>query len=355
MQAVAVSGGITIRGRRVGSGRPCFLIAEAGVNHNGSLDLASRLVDAAAAAGADAVKFQTFRAEKVISPGAPKAGYQVQATVAGESQLAMAKKLELPFEAFRALKDRCEDKGMVFLSTPFDEESVDFLDGLDVCAFKVPSGEITNLPLLEHIACKRRPVIVSTGMSDLEEVRAAVEVFEIAGARELALLHCVSSYPAQPASANLRAMQTLRETFGVPVGFSDHTMGIEVALAAAALGACILEKHLTLDRGLSGPDHKASLEPEEFAAMIRGIRAVEAALGDGRKRCMPEEEGVVRVARRSLVAACTLPAGTVLTEEHIEILRPGGGLPPAMRAQIVGKRVVRDVAAGAVLTAEMLK
>ena len=245
---------IRIREREIGSAGPCFIIAEAGVNHNGSLDLARRLVDAAVAARADAVKFQTFRAEKVVSPVALKAEYQAQTTGSGESQLEMVKKLELPFESFRELKHHCEEKGILFLSTPFDEESADFLDSLGMSAFKIPSGEITNLPFLEHIARKRKPLILSTGMSELEEVRTAVETLRQAGARELVLLHCVSSYPARPASVNLRAMQTLCETFGVPVGFSDHTLGTAITLAAVALGACVIEKHLTLDCKLPGPD-----------------------------------------------------------------------------------------------------
>jgi N,N'-diacetyllegionaminate synthase len=345
---------IKIGERRIGAGEPCFVIAEAGVNHNGSLDLARRLVDAAVHAGADAVKFQTFRADKLISPAAPKAAYQVETTGTGESQLEMVRKLELPPQAFRELKSCCAQRGILFLSTPFDEESADLLDELGMAAFKVPSGEITNLPLLEHLARKRKPLIVSTGMCDLEEVRTAVECLRRAGARELALLHCVSSYPASAASINLRAMETLRETFAVPVGFSDHALGVDIPLAAVALGACIVEKHLTLDCQLPGPDHRASLEPGDFTAMVEGIRAVEAALGDGIKRPAPEERNTAEVARRSLVAACGIPAGTVLRAEHIAILRPGTGLPPAARPQVIGKRAARDIPAGALLTWEML-
>jgi len=260
----------------------------------------------------------------------------------------------LPPQAFGELHAYCGERGILFLSTPFDDESADLLDELGTLAFKVPSGEITNLPFLEHLARKKKPLIVSTGMSELQEVNTAVETLRRAGARELALLHCVSNYPAQPASVNLRAMQTLRETFRVPVGFSDHTLGTAIPLAAVALGASIIEKHLTLDCNLPGPDHRASVEPREFAAMAEGIRAVEAALGDGRKRRMPEEESVARVVRRSLAAACALPAGTVLAERHIAVLRPGGGLPPGMRAQVVGKRVIRDLEAGTILAWEML-
>jgi N-acetylneuraminate synthase len=344
---------IEIAGRKIGPGQPCFVIAEAGVNHNGSLERAKQLIDAARDAGADAVKFQTFRAEKVVAPSAAKAAYQVETTGSAESQLEMVKKLELPPQVFRELNAYCGQRGILFLSTPFDYESADLLDDLGMPAFKVASGEITNGPFLEHLASKGKPMIVSTGMSELEEVRSAVETLRRAGARELALLHCVSNYPAQPASVNLRAMQTLRDTFAVPVGFSDHTLGTAIPLAAVALGACILEKHLTLDCNLPGPDHRASLEPEGFAAMVQGIRAVKSALGDGRKRRMPEEEDTARVARRSLVAACGLPAGTVLAEQHIAILRPGTGMPPAQRTQLIGRRVLHDIAPGTVLTLEM--
>lgn len=345
---------IQLGGRQVGGGAPCLLIAEAGVNHNGSLELAHKLVEAAQAAGADAVKFQTFRSEQVISPLAVKAAYQAATTGAAESQLEMVKKLELPFAAFRELAEDCRARRILFLSTPFDYESADALEAQGVPAFKVPSGEITNLPFLEHLAGKGKPLIVSTGMSTLDEVRAAVETLRRAGARELVLLHCVSNYPAQPAGANLRAMLTLRDAFHVPVGFSDHTLGTEVALAAVALGACVIEKHLTLDKSLPGPDHRASLEPEEFAALVRGVRAVEAALGDGVKRPMPEERNVAEVARRSLVAARRLPAGTLLAEADIAILRPGIGLPPALRSQLVGRRLRQDLEAGALFTLEML-
>ena len=345
---------IKIGEREVGAGRPCFVIAEAGVNHNGSLPLARQLVDAAKQAGADAVKFQTFQAERVVSPFAAKAAYQVETTGDAENQLEMVKKLELPPQVFRELHAYCGQRGILFLSTPFDDESADLLDGLGMLAFKVPSGEITNLPFLDHLARKGKPLIVSTGMSDLEEVRAAVETLGRAGNRELVLLHCVSSYPTSLTSVNLRAMQTLRETFSVPVGFSDHTLGTTIPLAAAALGACVIEKHLTLDCSFPGPDHRASLEPAEFTAMVEGIRAVEAALGDGQKRRMPEEENTAEVARRSLVAACAIPAGTVLRTEHIAILRPGTGLPPAMRSQLVGRRLRREVEAGTLFTLEML-
>ena len=345
---------IELYGRGIGASYPCFIIAEAGVNHNGSLEMARQLVDVAVQAGADAVKFQTFKAEKVVSPQAPKAAYQLQTTDTSESQLDMIKRLELSFDAFRELYAYCQDKGILFMSTPFDEESADLLDELGVPVFKIGSGEITNWPFLEYVACKGKPMILSTGMSYLSEVDEAVRVLRGAGCDQLVLLHCVSNYPADPADVNLRAMQTMATAFGVPVGYSDHTPGVEVAIAAVALGACVIEKHFTLDCNLPGPDHRASLEPSELAALVQGIRTVEAALGHGRKEPAVSEANTAAVARRSLVAAQDIPVGTVLSEELIAIKRPGTGLPPAMRSYLVGRTVRVPVAAGTLLTLEML-
>ena len=337
------------------SSQGCFVIAEAGVNHNGDLGLAMKLIDAAVAGGADAVKFQTFSAEKVAALSAPKAEYQVAATGSEESQLEMIKKLELPRASFRKLKIYCEESGIIFLSTPFDEDSADFLDSIGVIAFKVSSGELTNLDFLQHVARKQKPIIVSTGMAELAEVRSAVEAIRAENSAELVLLHCVSNYPANPASVNLRAMQTLKQEFGCPIGFSDHTLGIEIALAAAALGARVIEKHITLDRKMAGPDHSASLEPQELAAMLQGIRNIECALGDGIKHPAAEEIPVMQVARRSLVASRDIPAGTTLAAEHISVLRPGTGLAPAMRKSLIGRSTRRDVPAGTLFTHEMLR
>jgi N,N'-diacetyllegionaminate synthase len=346
---------ISIGGRSVGAGQPCFIIGEAGVNHNGSLKVARELVDVAAKARVDAVKFQTFKPEKVCSPFAPKAAYQLRNMGGGESQLEMGKKLELPFEAFRELQAYSKSKGLLFLSTPFDYESADFLEQLSVPAFKIPSGEVTNLPFLQHIAKKGFPLIVSTGMSTLEEVHCAVETIRAAGNQQFVLLQCVSNYPAEPSTVNLRAMHTLARAFGVSVGYSDHTIGTEIASAAVALGACVIEKHFTISRDLPGPDHRASLEPEELAAMVHSIRNVEMALGDGEKRPALEEADTATVARRSLVAARSIPAGTVLTEESIGILRPGTGIPPAMRSQLVGRRVRCDIESGTLLSLDMIE
>ncbi len=337
---------IRIGGRPVGPGHPCFIIAEAGVNHNGSLALAKKLVDAAIRAGADAVKFQTFKAERLATATAPKAAYQKRTTTAGESQFQMLKRLELSKDHHQKLLDYSRKKGILFLSSPFDEESADLLEELSVPAFKIPSGEITNLPFLAHLARKRKPLILSTGMSTLPEVRQAVATLRKNGCAKLILLHCVSDYPARPQDANLRAMRTLEAAFLAPVGYSDHTVGDTVALAAAALGACLIEKHFTLDRTLPGPDHRASIEPAELKALVKGVRTVEAALGTGLKIPADSEKGTASVARKSLVASRDIPNGAVLTPVLVAIRRPGTGMPPAALPTILGRRVRRPLKAG---------
>jgi len=344
---------VNINGRNIGVDEPCFVIAEAGVNHNGDPDTAKRLVDAAVESGADAVKFQTFKAEKVVSINAPKAEYQLQATDVSESQFEMLRNLELSLETHQALKDYSQARNILFLSTPFDEESADFLDSLEICLFKIGSGEITNYPLLRHIAAKKKPVILSTGMSSLVEVGQAVQQLRIIGNDQIVLLQCVSNYPADPKDVNLRAMGTMEAAFKVPVGYSDHTPGIEVALAAVALGACVIEKHFTLDRNMQGPDHKASLEPGELKALVKGIRTVESALGHGLKEPAASEANTASIARRSLVADQDIHAGLRLTVNHVGIKRPGTGLPPWMRPYLVGLIVKEDISAGTILTMEM--
>lgn len=345
---------IEIAGRRIGPGLPCFVIAEAGVNHNGSTELALRLVDAAAEAGADAVKFQAFKAERLVSQSAPKAEYQLATTDSSESQLEMLRRLELSPDALATVQARCSSRGVVFLATPFDDENATLLDRMQVPLFKISSGEVTNLPFLAHIARMGRPIMLSTGMCDLGEVEEAVRTIRAAGNESIVLLQCVSNYPADPADSNLRAMQTMAEAFGVAAGYSDHTLGNDVALAAVALGACVVEKHFTLDREMPGPDHRASSEPVEFATMVRGIRTVESALGDGCKRPAASERNTTEVARKSLVAACDLPAGTTLTDEMLAALRPGTGLSPALAAQVVGRRLRHAISAHTPLTFQML-
>ena len=344
---------LTFGKRVVGAGHPAFVIAEAGVNHNGELSLAFQLVDAAIAAGADAVKFQTFIASEVITADAAKAEYQKATTGEQESQLEMVKRLELSFGDFRKLKIYCDDQGITFLSTPFDFKSVDFLEGLGVVAFKISSGDLTNHPLLRHVASKGRPVILSTGMSDLDEVREALAVIHGAGNDEVILLQCVTNYPAAAEDVNLKAMLSMQSSFDVNVGYSDHTLGIEVPLAAVALNACVIEKHFTLDKNLAGPDHRASLEPHEFKAMVEGIRKVEAALGNGQKVPAASESGNAAVARRSIVAARDISAGTTITPAEIAFKRPGTGLSPRMADQLLGKTARIDVKAGSLLALEM--
>lgn len=330
-------------------GPACFVIAEAGVNHNGDLALAHRLVDAAAQAGADAVKFQTFKAERLVSAAAPKAKYQQATTAAEESQLDMLRRLELSEAAHVELMAHCRDAGIAFLSTPFDEAAADLLVRIGVPAMKTPSGELTNLPYLAHLAGLGLPMIVSTGMATLGEVERAVTTIAASGAPLLALLHCVSAYPTRPEDANLRAMATLAACFGCPTGFSDHTAGIGVAIAAAALGGRVLEKHLTLDRTLPGPDHQASLEPGSFAAMVTGIREAEVAAGDGMKQPRAIEAEVAGVARKSLVTARALAAGTVLGAADLGAKRPGTGIAPGNADQVIGRRLRHDVAADHVI------
>ncbi|MBW2617786.1 MAG: N-acetylneuraminate synthase [Deltaproteobacteria bacterium] len=345
---------LNISGRLIGAGQPVFVIAEAGCNHNGEIDLAKRLIDAAADAGADCVKFQTFHAEAVVSKAAPKAGYAIKATDPDESQLEMIQRLELSAGQHRELVDYCRRKGILFLSSVFDHQAVDLVDDLGLPAFKVPSGEIVNHPLLEDVAGRSKPIILSTGMSYLGEVEEAVRVIQRVGCRELALLHCLSNYPADPGQANLRAMTTMSAAFGLPVGYSDHVVGNEVSFAAVALGASIIEKHFTLDRSMPGPDHAASLEPPELAGLVQGIRKVEQALGDGLKRPMPDEENTRQVARKSLVAARDLPQGTKLTPEMVCFKRPGTGIQPAELKYVLGRAITGEVRADELITWEML-
>lgn len=344
---------MSIAGRVVGRDHRCFIIAEAGVNHNGSLERALAMVDAAADAQADAVKFQTFDADRLVTPDAPKAAYQIATTGSAESQHAMLERLQLSRADHAALQERCRVRGILFLSTPFDELCADMLAELDVPAFKLPSGELTNLHFLEHVARFKRPMIVSTGMATMEEVAAAVDVIRGAGNDEFALLQCVSTYPADPRDANLRAMTTMAQTFRVPVGYSDHTAGLAVSLAAAALGAAVIEKHFTMDRSLPGPDHRASLEPDELARLVREVRIVEAALGHGRKEPAKSEADSAAAGRKSLIAATDIAVGTEITDAHLTAKRPGTGISPARRADVIGRRAKMPIPAGTVLRVEM--
>lgn len=286
-----------------------LIIAEAGVNHNGQLENALKLVDVAKDTGADVVKFQTFRSKNVISRFAPKAAYQEKATGYNESQLEMVKKLELSFDDFRIIQNYCEQKRIMFLSTPFDLESIKFLEDLDLPFYKIPSGEITNLPYLIKISKTSKPIIMSTGMSSLDEVGIALDILQKNGAGRITLLHCNTQYPTLFKDTNLKAMLTLKEKFGVDIGYSDHTLGIEVPIAAVALGATVIEKHFTLDKNMEGPDHKASLDPQELSAMVKAIRNIEIALGDGIKQPSESEIPNIEVARKSIVAKQNIAKG----------------------------------------------
>ncbi|MBR4462211.1 MAG: N-acetylneuraminate synthase [Erysipelotrichaceae bacterium] len=319
-----------------------LIIAEAGVNHNGSFELAKQLVDKAAEAGADIVKFQTCKAENVISRYADKAEYQKKTTGEADTQLDMVRKLMLTYEQYGQLKDYCEKKGIRFLSTAFDLPSVDYLHSIGMGLWKIPSGEITNLPLLIKIAQLHEPIIMSTGMSTLEEVGNAVNVLKENGATDITLLHCTTEYPAPYEDVNLKAMDTMKEAFGLPVGYSDHTKGIEIPIAAVARGACVIEKHFTLDRNMEGPDHKASLEPQELAEMVRTIRNVEQAIGDGVKKVSASELKNQDIARKSIIASKAIKAGEVFTEENITTKRPGNGIDPMRWFELLGKTAKHD-------------
>lgn len=322
--------------------RHVTIIAEAGVNHNGDLGLALKMADAAKAAGADIVKYQTFQPEELASRYANKASYQKETTDAGESQLAMLKKLTLPPEGYRQLRLHCDQIGIGFASTPFERTSVALLDELDLPFWKVPSGEVTNLPYLLAIAKTQKPVVMSTGMCEMEEIQAAMDVLRANGTPKITLLHCNTEYPTPYSDVNLRAMETMRERFGVDVGYSDHTPGIEVPIAAAALGAVIIEKHFTLDRNMEGPDHKASLESEELAAMVTAVRHIEEALGNGKKTVSPSEAKNRDIARKSIVARRAIARGEPFSEENITTKRPGGGVSPMRWFEVLGTKAKRD-------------
>lgn len=342
---------IHIGDRPLGEGAPCFVIAEIGVNHNGDPELAHELIDACADAQADAVKFQTFVPEALAAAGAPKADYQKPGT-AGESQLAMLRRLALPRSAYRELLEHARERNVVFLSSPFDEASVDLLAELGVPAIKIPSGEVTNHPLLRRIAATGKPLLMSTGMCTMDEVDDAVALLRGSTAGALALLHCVSSYPTEPRDCNLRAMDTLRERFGVPVGWSDHTLGSTVAIAAVALGADVVEKHVTLSRELPGPDHRASIEPGELGALMRAVRDAQSALGRADKGPVQAEAEVAAVARKSLHWKHALPAGHLVADADLVALRPGHGIAPSRLDSLVGRRLRLAVEQGSIARPE---
>jgi N,N'-diacetyllegionaminate synthase len=329
-----------------------IIIAEAGVNHNGDLQLAKRLVDAAVLAGADVVKFQTFQANQLATGRAEQAAYQQKALGQSQGQLAMLQQLELKPEQHGELVDYCQHLNIEFLSTAFDLPSINVLASLKPKRWKIPSGEITNLPYLRRIGDQGQPIILSTGMANLGEIEAALSVLEQAGTprSQITVLHCTTEYPAPLDEVNLCAMHTIAQAFGVAVGYSDHTDGIAVPIAAAAMGARVIEKHLTLDCNLPGPDHKASLEPDQFSAMVQGIRAIERALGDGVKRPTPSEQSNLPVVRKSLVAARSIRAGELFSEANLTAKRPGTGLSPMQWDAWIGRPAPRDFAADELIT-----
>ena len=324
-----------------------LIIAEAGVNHNGEIEIAKKLIDVAAAAGADLVKFQTFNAERLVTESAPKADYQKASTDQFESQKAMLRKLELTEVMHQELIAHCALRNIGFFSTGFDIESINMLASFGQELFKIPSGEITNLPYLRHVGKLRKEVILSTGMSSMDEIENAINALEESGTprKRITVLHCTTAYPVPMSDVNLRAMQSIRAKFGVDVGYSDHTLGIEISLAAVALGASVIEKHFTLDRTLPGPDHKASLEPAELKSLVDGIRNINEALGDGIKRLMRSEIGNRDVARKSIVARVPISVGQVLSEENLTTKRPGTGISPMEWSNLLGKKAHRNYSA----------
>lgn len=326
-----------------------FVIAEAGVNHNGDLELAKRLIEEGAKAGVDAVKFQTFKAETLVAKSAKKADYQKNTTDLEESQFEMLKKLELDYSVHEELLAYAKEKGVLFLSSAFDLESIDLLQQLGLELFKIPSGEITNLPYLRKTAQTGKKIVLSTGMSRLGDIENALEVLRENGATDITVLHCNTEYPTPMADVNLKAMNSIQEAFKVPVGYSDHTVGIEIPIAAVALGAEMIEKHFTLDKTMEGPDHKASLEPEELKAMVTAIRNIEVALGNGVKKLSESEKKNVAVARKSLVAKNRIMVGEVFTEDNLTIKRPGTGLSPMEWDNVLGTVSTKNYAADEVI------
>ncbi|WP_010648144.1 N-acetylneuraminate synthase [Oceanobacillus massiliensis] len=319
-----------------------FIIAEAGVNHNGSIELAKKLIDEASNAGADAVKFQSFKADNLVTKNAQKADYQKEATEKSENQFSMIRKLELDYEKHQELIDYCNSKGIMFLSSPFDLESIDLLSNLGLEIFKVPSGEINNVPYLRKIGSLKKDVIVSTGMATMGEIEFALSILKESGTGKITVLHCNTEYPTPMRDVNLSAMNTVKDGLKVEVGYSDHTLGIEIPIAAVALGAKVIEKHFTLDKQMEGPDHRASLEPKELKAMVQAIRNIEKAIGNGVKTPSYSESKNIKIARKSIVASCDIKKGQLFSEGNIDIKRPGDGLSPVFWDQLIGKEAKRD-------------
>ena len=319
-----------------------FIIAEAGVNHNGNIEIAKKLIDVAVESKVDAVKFQTFKAEKLVSKMAQKAEYQKNNTNVGETQLEMLKKLELDVYSHIELMDYCRNKKIKFLSTPFDLDSIEILNGLGMDIFKIPSGEITNYPYLKKIGSLRKKVILSTGMSFESEIEDAINVLRKNGTSDITVLHCNTEYPTPIDNVNLKAMKTIERNLNVKVGYSDHTLGIEIPIAAVAMGATVIEKHFTLDKNMEGPDHRASLEPDELKEMVKCIRNIECALGSGIKEPSESEKKNINIARKSIVAKKAIKEGAIFTEDNLTCKRPGSGMSPMMWEDVLGKIATQD-------------
>ena len=344
---------VKIGNQSVGDGEPCFIIAEAGVNHNGDIDLAMKLVDEAKKAGADAVKFQTFKAERVTTATTGITEYQRENIGKDNSQLKMLKELELDYSAFVDLKRYCEKKNIIFMSTPHSFDAIDFLDSL-IPAYKMGSGDLTNIPALEEVAIKMKPVILSTGMADMDEIGDAINAIRAKGNEQIIVLQCITNYPSSLHEQNLKTIPIMRQKFEVLTGFSDHTVGSTAALVAVAIGACLIEKHFTLSRDLPGPDHKASTEPNELKEYVELIRGAESSLGNGEKRPTQNEKKIAAVARKSLVAATDIPVGTVITREMIDIKRPQTGLKPREMKNVIGKKAKINIKKDTVLTYDLI-
>jgi len=333
---------------------PCFIIAEAGVNHNGDVEIAKKLVDAAKKAGADAIKFQTFKAEGLVTKFANLVDYQIKNVKERKSQLDMLKNLELKYEDFKVIKKYCDQKDIIFLSTPHSFDAIDFLENL-VPAYKFGSGDITNIPALKYAAKKEKPMIIGTGMSNLKEVRCAVDTIKSEGNKQIIILHCTTNYPCPIEEVNLRAMITMRQKIGCLVGYSDHTLGVLVPVVAVAIGACIIEKHFTLDKDLPGPDHKASIEPSELQEMIKSIRNVEKILGSKIKKPTKDEEKIKNYVRKSLIAKMDIPKGKVITKNMLDIKRPGNGIKPKYFSKLLGKKARYYIEKDEILTWKMIE
>lgn len=344
---------IKIRNKTIGRGNPVFIIAEAGVNHNGRLDLALKLVDAAADAGADAVKFQTFKAEQVVTEAGVMADYQKKNIGKTSSQMEMLRRFELKEKFYKPIINKCRKKNILFLSTPHGHvESVNFLHNLGVAAFKIGSGDLTNFPLLKHSARLRKPMIVSTGMATLQEIKEAVNIIKKSGNHQIVVLHCTTNYPTPPEEVNLRAMQTMMKKLNVPVGYSDHTLGAQVPVMAVTLGACVIEKHLTLGNDMPGPDHKASANPEVFKKMVDEIRRIETIMGSSEKNPLPGELKLRAVVRKSVVAIRDIKKGEKFNPRNLGLKRPGTGLEPKYFHQVIGKLALADIRADELIKKE---